>query len=148
MPRKKITTVKDLRTAQKLSQAAFAKTIDVSTASVGAYETGRANPSQKVLGKILEVYGVSLTPKPAKKVKRAKKAAADKPKAKRGRKPKAEKAAAAVQAEIVLQSALGGTVTLNELIAKVGPVDKIYIRADQNKAYWVKGEENGSVDLW
>ena len=27
-------------------------------------------------------------------------------------------------------------------------VDAVYIRVDQNKAYWVRGKEYGSVDLW
>ena len=152
MPKKKITTIKELRSAQKLSQAAFAKSIEVSTASVGAYETGRVNPSEKVLGKIKEVYGVDLTPKPAKKAKapKAPKAADGEPKAKRAKKAKAEKAETAQEAktEIVIQSPMGGTITPDEILAKVGSAEKIYIRVDENKAYWVRGEESGSVDLW
>ena len=91
---KKIPTIKELRTAQKLSQAAFAKTIGVSTASVTAYETGRVNPSEKVLGKIKEVYNVDLALKPTKKVKvpKADTPAEAKTKAKRTSKAKAEKA--------------------------------------------------------
>ena len=149
MPKKKITTIKELRTAQKLSQAAFAKTIGVSTASVAAYEAGRVNPSEKVLEKIREVYNVDLSPKPAKKAKAAK-PAAEKPKAKRAGKAKAEKNAPAQseKTEIIIQSPLGGTITPEEIIAKVGAVDKVYIRVDENKAYWVKGEETGSIDLW
>jgi hypothetical protein len=23
-----------------------------------------------------------------------------------------------------------------------------YVRIDQNKLYWVKGEENGAIDIW
>ena len=149
MPKKKITTIKELRTAQKLSQAAFAKTIGVSTASVTAYEAGRVNPSEKVLEKIREVYNVDLSPKPAKKAKAAK-PAAEKPKAKRTAKAKAEKIAPAQseKTEIIIQSPMGGTITPEEIIAKIGAADKIYVRVDENKAYWVKGEETGSIDLW
>lgn len=149
MPKKKITTIKELRTAQKLSQAAFAKTIGVSTASVTAYEAGRVNPSEKVLEKIREVYNVDLSPKPAKKAKAAK-PAAEKPKAKRTAKAKAEKSAPAQseKTEIIIQSPMGGTITPEEIIAKIGAADKIYVRVDENKAYWVKGEETGSIDLW
>ena len=152
MPKKKITTIKELRAAQKLSQAAFAKTIGVSTASVAAYEAGRVNPSEKVQDKIREVYNVDLSPKPAKKAK-APKPAEEKPrapKAKRTGKAKAEKNAPAQseKTEIIIQSPLGGTITPEEIIAKVGAVDKVYIRVDENKAYWVKGEETGSIDLW
>ena len=31
---------------------------------------------------------------------------------------------------------------------KIGPADRVYVRVDENKAYWVRGEESGSVDLW
>ena len=152
MPKKKITTIKELRAAQKLSQAAFAKTIGVSTASVTAYEAGRVNPSEKVLEKIREVYNVDLSPKPVKKAKAAKPAAEKlkAPKAKRTAKAKAEKSAPAQseKTEIIIQSPMGGTITPEEIIAKIGAADKIYVRVDENKAYWVKGEETGSIDLW
>ena len=149
MPKKKITTMKELRTAQKLSQAAFAKTISVSTASVTAYEAGRVNPSAKVLEKIREVYNVDLSPKPAKKAKAAK-PAVEKPKAKRAGKVKAEKSESAQseKTEIIIQSPMGGTITPEEIIARIGAAEKIYVRVDENKAYWVKGEETGSIDLW
>ena len=52
------------------------------------------------------------------------------------------------KAEIIIQSPLGGNITPEEVLAKVGQADQIYIRVDENKAYWVKGEETGSVDLW
>ena len=29
-----------------------------------------------------------------------------------------------------------------------GAADKIYVRADEGKAYWVRGEEHGAVELW
>ncbi len=50
--------------------------------------------------------------------------------------------------EIIIQSPMGGNITPAEILAKTGPVDKVYIRVDENKAYWVRGEENGSVELW
>ena len=49
---------------------------------------------------------------------------------------------------VILQSPFGGEITAEEILSKVGSVDKVYVRIDQNKAYWVKGEENGEVDLW
>lgn len=140
MPKaKKPTTVKEVREAQKLSQAAFAKAIQVSTATVSAYETGRVKPSAKTLEAIKTLYGVELpVPAPAK----GKKAAAQKK-----RSVKAEKAAAP-ETVIIIQSPMGGNITPAEIAAKVGPADTIYVRVDENKAYWVRGEENGSVDLW
>lgn len=56
--------------------------------------------------------------------------------------------AKAIKTEYIIQSPMGGEITPEEIAKKVGSVDKVYIRVDENKAYWVKGEESGSVDLW
>ena len=50
--------------------------------------------------------------------------------------------------EYIIQSPMGGEITPAEILKKVGKADKIYIRVDQNKAYWISGKESGSVDLW
>ena len=107
--------------------------------------------------------------KPAAKPAAEKKAA--KPAAeKKAAKPAAEKKAKAVEAKpaavrkapprktraakksaepvFIIQSPLGGEITPFAILAKVGEVDKVYIRVDLNKAFWVKGNETGSVDLW
>ena len=83
--------------------------------------------------------------KPAVKKAAAKPAAkaAAKPAAKAAAKPAAKKAV-----EVIIQSSLGGNITPEEILAKVGKADKVYIRVDENKAYWVRGKETGSVDLW
>ena len=194
-------TIKELRTEKKLSQAAFAKTLAVSTSAISAIEAGRMNVSEKIAEKVKEVYGVILGAEEkveaaavkaeaavvaavaAEKKAVAKKAAAKKPAAEKKsateKKPAAKKAkAAAVKAEkkveekvtamketvketvkkprakkapvaeVIIQSAMGGEITPAAVLAKVGAVDKVYIRVDENKAYWVKGEETGSVDLW
>ena len=194
-------TIKELRTEKKLSQAAFAKTLAVSTSAISAIEAGRMNVSEKIAEKVKEVYGVILGAEEkveaaavkaeaavvaavvAEKKAVAKKAAAKKLAAEKKpaveKKPAAKKAkAAAVKAEkkveekvtamketvketvkkprakkapvaeVIIQSAMGGEITPAAVLAKVGAVDKVYIRVDENKAYWVKGEETGSVDLW
>ena len=137
MAKQKTITIKELRVSQGLSQAAFAKVIGVSTASVGSYEAGRVSPGEKVLDRIKEVYGVMVSgpknteEKPAEKAKKtpAKKAAGN-------------------AVRFVIQSPLGGEITPEEILAKVGEADTVYVRVDENKAYWVRGEETGSVDLW
>ena len=159
-------TIKELRLSLGLSQPKFAKALGIGTSSVGGYETGRINPSAKLIAKIKEVYDVDLNgpapeaksaeAKPAKKAAKnppkkpvpAKKpekkaAAAEAKKAAPAKKPAAKKAAA-----LIIQSPMGGNITPEEIIARVGDVDQIYVRVDENKAYWVKGEETGSVDLW
>ena len=64
------------------------------------------------------------------------------------KKPAAKKPAAKKAAEVIIQSPLGGEITSAEILARTGNVDKVYVRVDENKAYWVRGEETGSVDLW
>ena len=49
---------------------------------------------------------------------------------------------------IVIQSPLGGEITPEEIRARIGEADAVYIRVDQNKAYWVRGDETGAIDLW
>jgi len=69
------------------------------------------------------------------------------------RKPKAEKAAveekAAAKIQIILQSPFNHEITPDGILAKIPEgTEKVYVRIDQNKIYWVKGEENGDVDIW
>ena len=49
---------------------------------------------------------------------------------------------------VIIQSPMGGEIDVNEILAKVGPVNKVYVRVDQNAAYWVRGDESGAVNLW
>ena len=177
-------TIKEFRQSQGLSQPKLAKALGIGVSTVGGYETGKINPSQKVLDKIREVYGVDRNAPeaaPAKKAARkaAPKAEAKAAPAKKAAKPvKAEKAAKPAKAEkpakpakaekpakaaapkkpvrsrakkdtdIIIQSPLGGEITLTDILAKVGDVDRVYVRVDQNAAYWVKGEASGAVNLW
>ena len=97
--------------------------------------------------------------KTAEKAAKTVKAAAEKKTVKAAapaKKPAAEKKAvkatpakkAAKQPEVIIQSPMGGIITPEEILNRVGPVDKVYIRVDQNKAHWVRGDEIGSIDLW
>ena len=85
---------------------------------------------------------------PAKKTAPAKKAAPTKKAAPVKKAAPAAKKPAAKKTTVVIQSPLGGEITPEDVLAKVGSVDEVYIRVDVNKAYWVKGEETGEVDLW
>jgi hypothetical protein len=85
--------------------------------------------------------------KVAEKKPAAKKAPAEKKVAEK--KPAAAKKPAAKKvAEVIIQSPLGGEITSAEILNRVGDAEKVYVRVDENKAYWVRGEETGSVDLW
>ena len=56
--------------------------------------------------------------------------------------------AAKKKTKVVIQSPLGGEITPEEIIAKTGPVDSVYVRVDENKLYWVKGKKTGDIDIW
>ena len=51
-------------------------------------------------------------------------------------------------ASIIIQSAMGGEITPEEILSRVGDVDKVYVRPDQNAIYWVKGKETGAINIW
>ncbi len=125
-------TIRDLRRERNLTQADFARSIGIGVSTVGTYESSRARPSAAVLAKIREVYGVEIDDKKAASAPKAKKKAAKKQNA----------------PQVIIQSPLGGEITPFAILARVGQVDKVYIRVDLNKAFWVKGSQTGSVDLW
>ena len=56
--------------------------------------------------------------------------------------------AKAAKMQFIIQSPMGGSITPEEIAEKIGAADTVYIRVDENKAYWVRKDETGSVDLW
>ena len=157
--------IKELRIAQKLSQSELAKKLDVTPGAIGHLETGRRKASAKLAAKVKEVFGVELdtgTEVQADEVKAApaKAAKAKKPVRKQAAKAektkkaeKAEKAPArktkSAKLEIYVQSPLGGNITPEEIAAKLPDgAEAVFVRVDQNKLWWIKGEETGSVDIW
>ena len=51
--------------------------------------------------------------------------------------------------EIIIQSPLGGNITPEQIAAKLPKGAKtVFVRIDQNKLWWVNGDETGSVDIW
>ena len=151
--------IKELREKYKLTQAALAKSLGVSSITISAVETGRTKVSDHLSAKIREVYGEIVEPE-TKRGKTAEKAAAKKAKpARKKTVAAAETAAAEVnkiekkakrtkKAKVVIQSPMGGEITTEDILKKIGEAETVYVRVDQNKAYWVKGDETGSVELW
>ena len=145
-------TIKELRKEKGLTLAAFAKAIGIGMSTLTAYEAGKREPNAKTIAAVKELYGVDLdttaTPAPKEKAAPAKKAAAapaKKAAAAPAKKPAAKKDAKAV---VIIQSPMGGEITPEEILKRVGDVDKVYVRIDQNAAYWIKGEESGAINLW
>jgi hypothetical protein len=49
----------------------------------------------------------------------------------------------------IIESGMGGTITPEEILSRIPKdVDTVYVKPEDNKAYWVKGDETDSVDLW
>lgn len=142
--------IKELRKSKKLTQAAFAEAIGVKAGNITAIETGRRNMSEEVASKIKKVFGVD--------VETGVKTTAHKTMEKKTIKKSAlTPKKSPVKKGVIIQSPMGGEITPDEVLAKiktatkgtgVGNIDTIYVRVDENKAYWVKGKKNGSVDLW
>ncbi len=60
-----------------------------------------------------------------------------------------EKKAKAAKLEIIVQSPMGGNITAEEIVAKLPDgAETVFVRVDQNKLWWIRGEETGSVDIW
>ena len=138
--------IKELRKSKNLTQAAFATAIGVKAPTITAIETGRRKMTGAVSAKIKEAFGVDVEAEV--KVITSK---------------KSTKKAAAVSKEtplkkgLIIQSPIGGEITPDEILAKIraatkgeriGKPDVVYVRVDENKAFWVKGKKSGSVNLW
>ncbi len=140
--------IKELRKSKKLTQAAFAEAIGVKSPTVTAIETGRRRLTGEVIAKIREVFGVDVETE-VKSIKHNTKATA--------KKTAVEQKEVPAKRGIVIQSPMGGEITPDEILAKianatkgsrVGNVDTVYVRVDENKAFWVKGKKSGAIDLW
>ena len=105
--------------------------------------------AKKVEDKVVadEIEAKKTAAKTSRKVKTAAKETAAKVE-KAAKKPAAKVKAAKLTIEI--QSPLGGSITPEEIAAKL-PKDttNVYVRIDENKLYWVKKNgETGSVEIW
>ena len=128
--------IKELRAAKNLSQKELAKLLDVSAGAIGHLENGRLKVSEKLAAKVKEVLGeeIDLPADVKAAVKETRPAKAAKPEKK---------------LEIYIQSPLGGNITPEQIEAKLPKgVESVFVRVDQNKLWWIKGEETGSVDIW
>ena len=63
-----------------------------------------------------------------------------------------KKAAKAIAPVVAVQALMGGSIVMEEVIKKVKAVapdvENIYVKPEENKAYWVSKNSAGSVDLW
>ena len=150
-------TFKELRKAHSLSQAELAAALGISASSVRQYEYGTRKPSDTVLTKIKELYGADISTAASTSAGEKKKATV--PTQKENHVDEAllqmqSDAEAAVHAlftgktEIIIQSPMGGEITAEQILERVGPVEKVYVRVDQNALYWVREGHSGAINLW
>ena len=107
----------------------------------------------KTAVKKAEKKAEAVAAKAATAVKKAPAKAAVKKAPAKAAKPAVKKAPAAKKAakpvEIFVQSPLGGNITPAEIAAKLPEgVESVFVRVDQNKLWWIRGDETGSVDIW
>ena len=130
-----------IRLASGLSQREFAESIGVSKSTIGNCEIGMQGISDQIWARIKEKYphnghheaGIDDDHNGQDDVRDQ-----DDGQMAVGRRAPA----------IIIQSQDGREITPEEIIARVGEVDSIYVRVDHNAAYWVRGEETGKVELW
>ena len=129
--------------AEKKTTTRAKKTTEVKAAVKAVGDSVKAAPKKiadKLTADKIEVK------KNARKVSAAVKDAAGK--IEKGVKKPVNKAKAA-KLEIIIQSPMGGNITPEEIAAKLPARAKtVFVRIDQNKLWWINGEETGSVDIW
>lgn len=170
--------VKNIRETLNLTKSAFAGMIGVSGSAIGFYENGMRKPKDEILQKIKalqqqaemaqsapadasekeetvsEEIKKEAAPAPEKEPEKAEEAnpAAEKKPAEKKKKAapaKAEAPAATDAPAVYVQSVMGGTITTKEILSRIpADAEKVYVKPEENAAYWVKGDESGSITLW
>ena len=91
---------------------------------------------------VAEIEVKKNTRKASRKVKEAAEVVEEKAKA-------GSRKAKAAKLDIIIQSPMGGNITAEEIAAKLPEgAESVFVRVDQNKLWWIRGEETGSVDIW
>ena len=148
--------IKELRTKEGLSQSALAKRLGVATSAIGHLENGRMKVSAKIAAKVKEEFGVDVsdavtaeTIEAKKTVARTARKAKEAIKTAEAKIEKKASKAKTAKLEIIVQSPMGGNISAEEIAAKIpAGAESVFVRVDQNKLWWIKGEETGSVDIW
>ena len=144
--------IKQIRESLSLSKSALAKLIGVSGTAIGNYESGKSKPKDEILSKIKEL--VKEEAGPAAPVDEKVEAAIDEKKEESAPVDEEQAAAAPIEEEkkptsIVIESKMGGTITTEEILSRLPDgCDTVYVKPEENAAYWVKGAESGVINLW
>ena len=158
------TELKQIRESLGMSKTEFANKLGITPMMEGRYESGSAKIPERI-----EKIAEGLVPSKAKRTRKKKEDTPSTPStmdemttppaAKEPAKPKRtrKKAAAEPSEELsvngevrmVIQSRLGGEISITEILSKIPDgVEKVYIKPEENRAYWVSTNSAGSVELW
>lgn len=136
--------IKQVRSDAKLSQSAFAKKIGVSVGTVVNYESGKTKPGKKVTDKIRDVFGADIL--------KSSDAGAKDTALSTQVEPDIVKPAEPSELSITIQAVAGGSITIEEIVARVHAAapdaTEIYVKTEENKAYYVGKKNRGFVILW
>ena len=120
---------------KKDAEAAPAPAVEEKAAEVETVEEAPAKPKRSRKKK--DAAPQPASEESAEKVEEAEEAPAKKPRARKKAAP-----------TVIIQSIMGGEINVEEIIAKVGEVEAIYVKPEENAAYWTRGDESGAVNLW
>ena len=109
----------------------------------------KAPKASRASSRLLEDF--ELISGPEKEKKKPGRKPGKKPGRKPGRKPtlKTSPLPATAEPSMIIQTLDGHQISTREILEKISfPVDTIYVKPEEGRAYWVRGEESGSVLLW
>ena len=136
--------LKKIREEKNQSKGEFAKLLGVTPMVYGRYESGTLKIPENIEAAVKEMIAKASDKVVAEEIEVKKKARSTTRKAK-----ETVKAVAVKKTTILIQSQLGGTITPEEVLKRIPEgCDQVYIKPEENKAYWVKGDESGAVELW
>ena len=132
-------TLKSIRIAHGLSKRALGKIIERSPSTILFYEEGKTKMPPEVVMRVEEWLA---NQGPASSIK-----------------PQEETPSAEVPTEeeekrvnVFIQSQSGSTISVEEVIhhirGVIPSVDNIYVKPEENRAYWTAGRFKGSMELW
>ena len=128
-------------------EAAEKTVVTTPTAASAPEKKDTVEPAKAVAAEKPNEASVAPTAAPAP-VKKAPEKKAEKKATKKGTAPVEARVEKKAAPSVILQSPFGGEITVDAVKTLVGEVDKVYVRIDQNKLYWVKGKETGDKDIW
>ena len=132
--------LKIIREEKKQTKGEFAKLLGITPMVYGRYESGALKIPENIENAVKEL---------ASEASEAAAEAEIEVKKTSGAAGKAKETAQTKKTAVLIQSQFGGTISPEEVLERIPcGCDTVYIKPEENKAYWVRGDESGSIDLW